>query len=97
MFSNLSVLLDMQLVGINVFICYSLQRISLDRFIVPTYYYHSLIHFQPMFHLRINEVFTSKMFEKHLWKSDNLSKKQVDDLRLHLKCPSSTGIFQKFC
>ena len=74
MFSNLSVLLDMQLVGINVFICYSLQRISLDRFIVPTYYYHSLIHFQPMFHLRINEVFTSKMFEKHLWKSDNLSK-----------------------
>ena len=29
-----------------------------------------------MFHLRINPVvgFYSKMFEKHLWKSDNLNK-----------------------
>ena len=29
-----------------------------------------LTQFQPMFHLRTNQVFTSKMFEKHLWKSD---------------------------
>ena len=37
----------------------------------------SLTHFRPMFHLRINQVvcFTSKMFEKHLWKSDILSVK----------------------
>ena len=35
-----------------------------------------LTHFQPIFHLWINQVvgFTSKMFEKHLWKSDILSK-----------------------
>ena len=29
-----------------------------------------LTHFRPMFHLQTNQVFTSKMFEKHLWKSD---------------------------
>ena len=36
----------------------------------------NLTHFQPMFHLCRNQVigFTSKMFEKHLWKNDNLSK-----------------------
>ena len=36
----------------------------------------TLTHFRPMFHLWINQVvcFTSKMFEKHLWKSDILSK-----------------------
>ena len=40
-------------------------------------------------------VFTRKMFEKHLWKSDILSK--VIDLHLYLKCHPSTGVFQIFC
>ena len=36
----------------------------------------ALIHFQPMFDSCRNQVviFTTKMFEKHLWKSDNLVK-----------------------
>ena len=40
------------------------------------YIYYNLTHFGTMFHLRTNQVvgFTSKMFEKHLWKSDILSK-----------------------
>ena len=35
-----------------------------------------LSHFRPMSHLRTNQVvgFTSKMFEKHLWKREILSK-----------------------
>ena len=43
-----------------------------------------------MFHLWINKVvhFTSKLFEKHQWKSDILSK-DADH--------SSTGVFQTFC
>ena len=42
-------------------------------------------------------VFTSKMFEKHKWKSDILCKDEVDDLHLYLKCHFYTGVFQTFC
>ena len=38
-------------------------------------------------------VLTSKIFEKHLWKSGM----EVDDLHLYLKCHFSTGVFQTFC
>ena len=38
-------------------------------------------------------VFTSKMFQKHLWKSEILSK---DDLHLDLKCHSFRDVFQTF-
>ena len=41
-------------------------------------------------------VFTSKMLEKRLWKSDILSKDaDADDLYLYWKCHSSTGVFFK--
>ena len=41
-------------------------------------------------------IFTSKMFEKHLWKSDILSKDAVIDLHLYLKCHSSHAFPQVF-
>ena len=34
---------------------------------------------------------------KHLWKSDILSKVQVEDLHLYLKCHYSIGAFHRFC
>ena len=34
---------------------------------------------------------------KHLWKGDILSKLQVDDRHVYLKCHSSTDIFLTFC
>ena len=40
-------------------------------------------------------VFTSKMFEKYLWKS-NILLKDAGHLHLYLKCHSSTGVFKHF-
>ena len=41
-------------------------------------------------------VFTTIRFEKHLWKSEILSKDEDDDPHLYLKCHSSTGVFPHF-
>ena len=53
-----------------------------------------LTHFRPMFHLCRNQ--KVGFYQENVWKTP-VDEWHFKDLRLYLKCHSSTGVFQTFC